>query len=54
MASRLNNPDFMKFPLEMGANGAATSKRREHVREQIAQVLFELGYFVFFEVSLEI
>lgn len=40
MASRLNNPDFMKFPLEMGANGAATSKRREHVREQIAQVLF--------------
>ena len=40
MATRLNNPDFMKFPLEMGENGAVTSKRREHVREQIEQVLF--------------
>ncbi len=40
MASRLNNPDFMKFPLKMGANGALTSNRRDHVREQIEQVLF--------------
>jgi len=40
MASRLNNPDFMKFPLEIGENGAATSKRGDHVREQIEQVLF--------------
>jgi len=40
MASRLNNPDFMKFPLEIGENGAAVSKRAEDVRGQIEQVLF--------------
>ena len=40
MATRLNNPDFMKFPLEMGAAGAVTSARRQHIREQIEQVLF--------------
>ncbi len=40
MATRLNNPDFMKFPLEMGATGAVTSARRQHIREQIEQVLF--------------
>ena len=40
MATQLNNPDFMKFPLEIGANGAAASDRRAHVREQIEQVLF--------------
>ncbi len=40
MATRLNNPDFMKFPLEMGAAGAITSARRQHIREQIEQVLF--------------
>jgi len=40
MATRLNNPDFMKFPLEIGAAGAITSARRQHIREQIEQVLF--------------
>ena len=40
MTTQLNNPDFMKFPLEIGANGAAASVRRNHVREQIEQVLF--------------
>lgn len=40
MATRLNNPDFMKFPLEIGAVGAVTSARRQHIREQIEQVLF--------------
>lgn len=38
--TRLNNADFMKFPLSIGASGAAYSSRREHVREQIEQVLF--------------
>ena len=40
MTSRLNNPDFMKFPLEILSNGALTSSRRQHIREQIEQVLF--------------
>ena len=40
MTTRLNNPDFMKFPLEISADGAVTSTRRAHVREQIEQVLF--------------
>jgi uncharacterized protein len=40
MATQLNNPDFMTFPLQIGADGAVTSTRREHVREQIEQVLF--------------
>ncbi len=40
MASRLNNPDFMKFPFAVGEAGAVTSNRREHVRERIEQVLF--------------
>ncbi len=40
MTTRLNNSDFMTFPLVIGAQGAATSDRRAHVREQIEQVLF--------------
>jgi Bacteriophage baseplate protein W len=40
MATRLNNPDYMQFPLEIGARGAVTGARRQHVREQIEQVLF--------------
>ena len=40
MQTQLNNPDFMKFPLEISANGALTSSRRQHIREQIEQVLF--------------
>ena len=40
MATRLNNPDYMQFPLEIGARGAVTSARQQHVRKQIEQVLF--------------
>ena len=40
MATRLNNPDYMKFPMQIGENGAVTSNRQHHVREQIEQVLF--------------
>jgi len=40
MATLLNNSDYMKFPLTIGANGAQTSARRQHIREQIEQVLF--------------
>jgi hypothetical protein len=40
--SRLNNPDYMKFPLQIGAQGAVNSSRLDHVREQIEQVLFTL------------
>lgn len=40
MSTRLNNPDYMAFPLRIGDGGAAISARREHVREQIEQVLF--------------
>ena len=40
MPTRLNNPDYMQFPLEIGVRGAVTSARRQHVREQIEQVLF--------------
>lgn len=38
--SRLNTPDFMKFPLTIGAKGAVPSTRLEHVREIIETVLF--------------
>jgi hypothetical protein len=40
MATRLNNPDYMKFPMQIGENGVVTSNRQRHVREQIEQVLF--------------
>ena len=40
--SRLNNPDYMQFPLQIDAEGAVTSSRLSHVREQIEQVLFTL------------
>jgi hypothetical protein len=40
MGTRLNSPDYMKFPLEIAANGAVASARRQHIREQIEQVLF--------------
>lgn len=40
--SRLNNPDYMKFPLQIGAQGSVNSSRLDHVREQIEQVLFTL------------
>lgn len=38
--SRLNNPNYMKFPLEISSDGADISARLQHVREQIEQVLF--------------
>ncbi|GAB1260356.1 GPW/gp25 family protein [Aurantivibrio plasticivorans] len=38
--TQLNNSDFMTFPLSIGADGSKNSNRREHVREQIEQVLF--------------
>ena len=38
--AKLNNPDFMAFPLVIGAQGAARSDRLQHVREIIEQVLF--------------
>jgi len=40
MSNILNNSDFMTFPFTIGEEGAATSARRQHVREQIEQVLF--------------
>ncbi|MDF2177356.1 GPW/gp25 family protein [Aliiglaciecola sp. CAU 1673] len=40
MTSRLNNTDFMRFPLTITAKGATVSDRSAHVREQIEQVLF--------------
>ena len=38
--SRLNAPDYMKFPLTIGDDGAMTSNRLDHVRETIKIVLF--------------
>jgi hypothetical protein len=40
--SILSTANYMKFPFEIGANGAALSMRRDHVREQIEQVLFTI------------
>lgn len=37
---RLNNPDYMRFPLTIGKHGAVNSNRLQHVREIIEQVLF--------------
>lgn len=37
---RLIDPAYLAFPLRIGAGGAAISNRRDHVREQIEQVLF--------------
>ena len=37
---RLADPLYMKFPLEISTNGATTSTRSEHIREQIEQALF--------------
>jgi phage baseplate assembly protein W len=38
--SRLNAPDYMKFPLTIVAGGAVRSTRLEHVREIIETVLY--------------
>jgi len=37
---RLPDPTYMKFPFRIGTEGAAVSRRVDHVREQIEQVLF--------------
>ncbi len=36
----LTDPPYLAFPFKIGADGAETSKRIAHVREQIEQVLF--------------
>lgn len=37
---RLTSPEYLSFPLRIGAGGPHTSGRSQHVREQIEQVLF--------------
>ena len=37
---RLADPSYMKFPFQITEQGAASSRRTEHVREQIEQVLY--------------
>jgi len=37
---RLDDPACLAFPFRVGADGAATSRRAQHVRELIEQVLF--------------
>jgi phage baseplate assembly protein W len=36
---KLPDPTFLKFPFHVGKNGPETSRRAEHVRAQIEQVL---------------
>lgn len=38
--SKLNQPVYTDFPLTLGAGGARTTTRIEHIRDQIEQVLF--------------
>lgn len=40
MSNILNNADFMRFPFEVNEDGAVPCARRQHVRDQIEQVLF--------------
>lgn len=40
MTSRLPEGEYLKFPLRIGSAGGETSRRIDHVREQIEQVLF--------------
>jgi len=40
--SILSAATYMKFPFEISQHGAVLSARREHVREQIEQVLFTI------------
>jgi len=37
---RLSDPPYLAFPFRIDSEGAATSSRVRHVREQIEQVLF--------------
>lgn len=43
MDHKLPSQSFMKFPFQIGAQGAITSDRAEHVREQIQQVLLTVA-----------
>ena len=36
----LPSPRYLAFPFRIGASGAATAERSQHVRQQIEQVLF--------------
>lgn len=40
MANTLNNNDYMRFPFNITAQGAKSSNKSQHVREQIEQILF--------------
>jgi hypothetical protein len=40
MSTQLNKQDFLRFPLKIAAGGGVSSDRRQHVREQIEQILF--------------
>jgi phage baseplate assembly protein W len=42
MDHRLPTQNYMRFPFEIGRDGAATSDRARHVREQIEQVLLTI------------
>jgi len=37
---KLSDPTFLKFPFHVGKDGPELSRRAEHVRSQIEQVLF--------------
>jgi phage baseplate assembly protein W len=43
MEHRLPTQNYMRFPFEIGGDGAVTSDRARHVREQIEQVLFTIA-----------
>lgn len=38
--TRINNRDYMSFPLRIADQGSQISSRQQHVREQIEQILF--------------
>ncbi len=40
MQNRLTDPKYMAHPFGINEQGVETSQRREHIREQIRQVLF--------------
>lgn len=42
MDHKLPTQSFMQYPFEIGANGAVSSDRAQHVREQIEQVLLTI------------
>jgi phage baseplate assembly protein W len=40
---RLPSSSYLRFPFRIGKEGAGASNRREHVSEQIAQVIFTVA-----------